>query len=621
MPNSITLPIDKGGATDIDPSLLKPGYLQEAEGVAYAPGDPAVRKVGGRALFNTAAPASADVNGINFVSFDSPATDYVTAQIGGTLYSAVSSVGTFASVRTGLTASANMIDRTKFADTAYFCNGVDVNWIYKNNNTTALWGLNSQTVAPTGALGGTGLTGTFIYWTTEYDSVNDVESANSAATLTMTPANDTVTITKPATLNSSATHWRVYRTIASGSYLTGWRVATVLIATTTYADSTTDNDLVLLAEYDRVAINDIPEPQNLPPPIFRSIATFEGSLVGVADRSLYFSETGTPHYFPASYVLPFRPTWGGQARCVRAVNKVLMVFFDHDAFRINTLPKAADSFFDPGIVQEHVANFGTCSPLGACRFSGWGGVEMIFFASRGGPMITDGNSFDQAVRNMDWDDLVPPANIQTSVALDNPDRFRVEYYFEDSVGNWRRLDFYYGQSMVTQERGFPELIWTGPHLAPGPGTFGTLAEVGKVWTGSRSATGFVYREDEGFEDAADLVDASGTVRFRARTGRFYADGINSQCTIGRVFVSKAAVSTGDYAVTLSSWNEGDVGEPKQTTRQINAAVLGATSDNFNRGAQSHDIRIVRDDALYMPPINNITLMLKDVGEYVKTNRR
>src|SRR6185295_15708764 len=113
-------------------------------------------------------------------------------------------------------------------------------------------------------------------------------------------------------------------------------------------------------------------------------------------------------YFPESYVMPFRPTWGGQARCVRAVNKVLMVFFDHDSFRVNTLPKAADSFFDPGVVQEHVANYGTPSPLGGCRFSGWGGVEMIFFASRGGPMLTDGNAFDQAVSNIDWAATVPP---------------------------------------------------------------------------------------------------------------------------------------------------------------------------------------------------------------------
>lgn len=618
--NSITMPLDKGCATAIDPSLLKPGYLQEAEGVAYVSGDPAAHKVGGRTLFNAVSPASADVNGINFVSFDAT-SDYVTAQMGGTLYSAVSTVGTFASVRTGLTATAEMIDRTKFADSAYFCNGTDANWVYKSDNTTFVWGLNPQTVAPTGSLGGTGITGTYLYWTTEYDSTNGVESAFTGTPLTQTPANQTVTITKPATINASATHWRLYRTIAGGVYPTGWLVATTAIGTATYADSTTDQALVLLSEYDRVAINDIPEPQNLPPPVFRSVATFEGSLVGVAARSLYFSETATPHYFPASYVIPFRPTWGGQARCVRTVNKVCMVLFDHNAFRVNTLPKAADSFFDPGIVQERVANYGTHSPLGACVFSGWGGVEMLFFASSAGPMLTDGNSFDQAVLNIDWTGLVPSTSLPTCVVIDNPQQYRVEMFYEDSEGAWRALHFYYSQSEVTQERGFPELVWTGPHLVPGPGTYGILSCCGQVWTGSRAADGFVYKEDVGYSDAANLYDSSGTVPFRLRTGRFYADGINSQCTVGRGFISKADTGGGNYSVTLSSWNEGDVGEPTPTTRSIDAAVLGATSDDFNRNAQSHDVRVVRDDASYMPPINNITLMVKDVGEFVKTNRR
>jgi len=169
MPDSITLPVDKGGASGIDPTLPKPGYLQEVEGVVYVNGDPAAHKHPGRALFNAVAPVAADVNGINFVSFDSPAADYVTAQMNGTLYSALSTVGTFASIRTGLAASAQMIDRTKFADAAYFVNGVNPNWVYKNDNTTFVWGLFPIQIAPTGALGGTGLTGTYIYWTTEYD--------------------------------------------------------------------------------------------------------------------------------------------------------------------------------------------------------------------------------------------------------------------------------------------------------------------------------------------------------------------------------------------------------------------------------------------------------------------
>lgn len=621
MPDAITLPVSMGCATGIDPTLLEPGYLQVAEGVVYNSGDPAARKIGGRVAFNSNAPASAAINGINFNSFDTR-TDYVTAQINGSLYSGPTTTGVFTSIRTGLTSTANTIGRTKFADAVYMCNGVDTDWVHKNDNTTFRWGLTAQTVAPTAALGGAGLTGTFIYWTTEYDATNDVESANDNATITSSPANQTVTITKPATVNSSATHWRLYRTIASGTSPIGWRVATVVIATTTYADSTSDANLVLLAPYDIVSVNDIPEPQNFPPPILRSVTTFEGSLVGVADRSLYFSETGTPHYFPESYVIPFRPTWGGQARCVRTVNKVCLVFFDHDTFRVNSLPKAADSFFDTGVIQERIAHYGTPSPLGACTFSGWGGSEMVFVASRSGPMITDGNAFDYAVGNIDWENTVPLSLLSTAVAIDNPDDYRIEFYYNDDTADatsWRRLDFYYGNVQVTQKRGFPELIWTGPHAVPGPGTFGILNGAGTVWTGDRRANGAVYQEDVGYTDVAQLVDSSGTINFNLRTGALYADGINSQARAGRIFLSKHGTSTGNYSVTCNWHREG--AQDGTTLHNISALIGGATSNDFDRGFQSVDVSIARNDTLFMPPINNLTIAIKDVGEFVKTNRR
>jgi len=312
---------------------------------------------------------------------------------------------------------------------------------------------------------------------------------------------------------------------------------------------------------------------------------------------------------------------GGQARCGRTVNKVALVFFDNNTFRVNTLPKAADSFFDPGVVQERIANYGTTSPLGACTFSGWGGSEMVFFWDRNGPMITDGNVFDSAVENIDVA-TVPASSLSTVVCIDNPVRYRVEVTYLDADGDYRRLDFYYDSSKITQERGFPELIWTGPHLVPGPGTYGVLSGVGTVWTGSRAADGFVYREDSGYSDAALLVDASGKVNFRLRTPRLYAGGdINTQATVTRIYVSKSEVGTGVYSVTLNSWNEGDTNEPKGVTRQVSAALVGTSSDDFNRGGQSHDVRITRDDAVFMPPINNLTLKISDVGELAKTNRR
>jgi len=223
------------------------------------------------------------------------------------------------------------------------------------------------------------------------------------------------------------------------------------------------------------------------------------------------------------------------------------------------------------------------------------------------------------VLNIDWDGTIPPASLSTTVCVDNPDRYRVELYFQASDTTWRRLDFYYDSSRISQERGFPELVWTGPHRSPGPGTFGVLNNVGTVWTGSRLADGKAYIEDTGYVDAANLVDSSGTVNFRIRTPRFYADGINSQATARRIFVSTSTTGTGTFNTTLNAWYEGD--QIVNPTRPINATLQGTQSNDFDRSGQSFDVRITRDDAVAMPPINNITVVMKDVGELVKTNRR
>src|SRR3990170_3620679 len=484
-----TLPLNVhlGCVTGVDASLLLPGYLQEAEGVVYEPGAPPPHKMAAPPPFPPP-PASA-VNGLRFVDFDS-ASDLLLAQSNGSLYSSTISGASFAAIRTGLTASVLHLDGTKFEDDFYACNGTDTNFVVVNGNTTIRHGLTAITTAPTSAFIAGALTGTFVYWTTELDNTNGVESAFTGTGLTVVPAAQGVRITKPATVNTSATHWRVYRTIDTGAYPTAWLLSTVVIGTTTYDDTTTDADLVLNAAYPTVTINDLSESMNAEPPVLRSMATFQGSLCGVAGRSLYWSETAEPHAFPASFEMTFRPIFGGQARCVRRLGDVLIVLFDNEHYRVNYLPKAADSFFDAGVAQEWAGNFGTPSPNGAAAFSGWGGSPILFYASRNGPMLTDGNASDRAVLAIDWANTVDLNTLDRCVALDNPDKYRIELYYSTSDTTvWRCLHFYYDTGRATLRGGFPEMAWTGPHRVPGPGTIAVVNGAHRVYTGSRTSSG------------------------------------------------------------------------------------------------------------------------------------
>jgi hypothetical protein len=614
MPN-LTLPLNKGCASGVDPSLIKPGELQEAEGVIYKPGDEAAHKHGGRTSFATVTAAA--VNGLAFIDFDT-ADDLLIAQSNGSLYSSTIAGASFAAIRTGLTASATQIDGTKFSDNYVCCNGVDTNWLVLNSNTTIRHGLDANTVAPTHSLAGSALTGVFDYWATEWDNTNSVESAFTGTALSVTAADDIVTITKPTTVNSSATHWRIYRSKDTGSYPNGWLLATTAIGTTTYADSTADADLVLLAPYPTVEINGVQESENAEPPVLRSVTTFHGSLVGVADRSMYWSAPGNLHGFPASYATPFQFLFGGQARCVRRVGDTLVVLSDNEVWRVNYLPSELDSVFDASVAREHIGNFGTPSPTGACVFSGWGGRPMCFYASRSGPMLTDANSVDRAVRAIDWTGMVSLANLSTCVVYDFPDQWRVHMDFTSDGTTWKRLHFYYDPYRIGTEAGFPELVWTGPHLIPGPGCYATVSGEGRIYAASKTTSGAVYREESGTEDAADLVDASGTVNCRLRIGRTYPGGIGGSGRFPNVWVHKASAGTGSYTTTMTAWKE-NVGSTSRT-KSVSATTQGATSKDFNLSGMGFDVRIVRDDTAAMPAINNITVELQDLVSFLPTPR-
>jgi hypothetical protein len=139
-----------------------------------------------------------------------------------------------------------------------------------------------------------------------------------------------------------------------------------------------------------------------------------------------------------------------------------------------------------------------------------------------------------------------------------------------------------------------------------------------VWTGSRTTSGTIYKEGVGYQDAANIVDSSGTIQFRLRTKKLYMQGIASEAIVRRVFVHKAAAGTGNYSTALTNFYDG-VGS-RETTRNISAVELGATSNDFSIGGQVFDVRVTFDTATYMPPINNITIQVDDASELEKTNR-
>jgi hypothetical protein len=624
---SITIEVGHGTATGIDPSMTK--QLQESVGVVYSPGDPAAHKFPGRTKFNETAVGSVPLTDVLFV--DSGTPRLIAVRPTGFYVSDTdieSMVGSLLKSMNGA-----VTDATSLNDRAYLVTGVVDNEtspfgaVQLSGSTVVRLGLSPVVTALSAQLvAGPGTTGTYEYWTTEYDSTNLVESAYSVTTggVGITTANQKVLCTRPTTLNGTANKWRLYRTIAGGKFPIGWLVNTSDTIGTTHTDDLADADLVLNDPYRIVTINDIPESMDGDPqPLgLSSIATFEGSLVGTTavGGDLAFTPALEPHSWPDSYRLVFPSLYGGTSKCVRKCGDGLYVAFTHETFRVNYLPDESDSVFSTAIAIEHVANYGTSSPAGMCAFTGWGGMPVLFIASLQGPILIGGNAVDRAVRNIDWPTHVDRTLLSSCKAIDNPEKWRVEFYYRDDAADstsWACLHFYYDQARSGREVGsLPEMMWTGPHPVPGPGCYAVANGVPVSFTAGAAVTGTVYTEDSGTVDAANLTDADGTIPFRLRTPKVYPGGIDYEARGDRLFIHKNGDGAQDYEVDFNAHREN--GHTTAYPMTISGEYSGVSSNGLNASLVSFDVRIVADGITAMSPINNITVRLEDRRASLKT---
>ncbi len=127
--------------------------------------------------------------------------------------------GTAASLETDIVGGESL-SSVHYENRHVLMNGKHPNRVLKPDGTLRAHGLTpvSAACAVTTGVGTWVLAsgvGYYAYWTTEYDKANDVESDYDAtlarpAVVNVTVGNK-VTVTRPAQVNSSATHWRLYR--------------------------------------------------------------------------------------------------------------------------------------------------------------------------------------------------------------------------------------------------------------------------------------------------------------------------------------------------------------------------------------------------------------------------
>lgn len=573
------IPVSGGLVTSKDPSLLAEGELARADDAEYLPNNPGLWKVKGRTAFNSSAESSAILGG-RFLQFDGGMNLFVT--LVGTVYRKATAglTGSFSDVQTGLAGTATTLDSTHYNNSHYLMNGVDRNYVVDSTGAATLHGMLAATTAPTVAStgSGTGFTlssgSTIIYWVEEQvrsgSSILRRSASSSSATVTLTGTGALVkpVVTKPATLNSDATHWEVYATATGSSFPVGASIGSAAIGTTTIEDLRTGTDPAIPSgsTYDTVSVSLAGTtslvPKHGPPPIASTGDVFEDSIVcdDSADRSrLRYCFSDSPHDWPSNFFIRFETKEADIIKLVRALNNSIVVCLQDSLWRVDTLPRPEDAAFQIDRVKSLIQGAQGCvGPMAGCVFSFGEGLRLAY-VSKAGILVTDGNSWDVLTDDVDWENTVTLGSLSSSVLINNGSMYRLEFYYTPTGGtaNTKALYLHYHPSHAKRgEGGGLRAKVTGPiNVSANAAFMATISS--QLYAFTANPDGKLYQERSGASDTS----GAGGIAFVCKTGDVYPSGVGNSAMVKQWWVHHSAGASSQTAtakLTMRAENQTDV---------------------------------------------------------------
>lgn len=630
MPKGMRVRID-GGVNFSDPSSeLAPGELVIARNCEYLPERGQLSKTKGRSLFGG---MGAQAMGLSFVKFRSGAA-FLIGAAGTSYYSApVATSGSWSAIATGLTSVGRMEALYYEAtDRAYISDGVNPMMVYTGSGSARVGGLRrpatgAVTLVNNGAT--TYIAGTTFYFChTEYDPVNDVESAPSPVVqIASSVAGETFKYTFPAVTNGATTKLRLYRSQNGGSVFYRLTPAADIASTLTrYYDGTdtealgssTDNltawgfstfDDQFLSTRDILAMVGKPLTSNYITangtfPIGDIMFSFQGSICVAGVRSfpqhLYFTTPGSPEMITPTNYIPIDNGYGDPIMAGITANDRALLFTLNTIYRLNALPFPTDPGYGIGIVrkEEVTKDHGCIAKRTVVNFGVGQPNNRAFYLSTRGPMMTDGYTTWPLNEDLDWSDrVVNMGAISQSVAINYPKYQQVRLYVpsKDSQTNDMCFIYHYHPSHTKQsaarETGVAVGKWAGPHSARCNAA--AVAYEGntetRLFIADTNATGNVFLEDSGLVDTQHCDDPSGAINWEWQTGDYPFEEESVHKRVQRVFVNQVGTDHFNPAFTCAvnkSAREFQVPLVNITSNQADSFAFG-TSDVASELTQTY----------------------------------
>jgi len=616
--------VDQGLVNSRDASLLKPGELSKADDAYYKPGDPALWCVPGRTLYN-AVPEAGAILGARFLGFDTVA-DQVVVQVGtGLRRGPATATGAFVDVVLPAVMGGSHLDSIHYNGQHVLTCGLSRAVVMDSTYATRSLGMLANTAPPTlsmitGAGPGFKITANSMitYWIEERVKVAGVitrrNSAPDGAFISFVSANSSTIwkprITKPATVNTDATHWAVFATATIAldptnptAFVSGWPVGAE-IGEATIATAFIDDTRIATKDpgfppgpiYETMAIqlagSYLNVPRNGSPPIFSTGDVMEESLLvnDVSDKAIVrFCWAEEIDKWPSLNFIKFQEKEQDEVRVVKAVGTGAVVLQRDSAWRIDYLPRPEDAEFNRGRCRSKIPGApGVVNNPQAAAVISLGERYYLVYVSPVGVIMTDAFSQNVLTEDLDWPAMVNVTALDAANVVVNDAKFQIEVRYPatgSSVCNKVLLINFHPSHLKPGSGGGPRGKCSGPVARPS--TAACAANISDL-PGVYSAQGTsLYVEWAGTTDPATAVP----IELNGASGDIYLSGLGAQAEISRVWIhhgAGAVASTIGGYLTSKNELQADLTQTwtvPAATREANNAPLFGLAEAYVVGAK------------------------------------
>ncbi len=402
-----------------------------------------------------------------------------------------------------------------------------------------------------------------------------------------------VTVTRTATANPAATHWRVWR-IGDGVGNTydnlGQVSGDIAIADLAWTDNLAD---VLITEQASpiiplVVLGDQLYFRDSPAQVFVNMISWRSSIVGISRtnrRQLAYSDGGRPESFPSIYVVESFPLDEHDGLVGQmAVGETLVLLCEGAVLAIEDLPRVTDGVFDPGRARPLKGHPGCVGGYAYTTFS-VAGESRGAWVSPFGVYITNGQTCACISTDLEWELELNPAYLGNAV-LRWDQKNQILWFQFDTDGdgrNDREMPFHMAEKHAKGE--------TTPKLGqPTPKATSIMASAlisAQHYRFSGHPTdGNVYLEESGTIDAA----TGATVQATIKTGQLSAQMVDS--AVQKVTVGHTDFGSGQTALLTATFYRDTANSSQTKSATVRLDGNRGTTVGMGRAGELVDFEVV-----------------------------